>query len=110
MVTVGVAYNRRSCMDTRNDVMKNFQLNCRTINCLTIIGALLLPASQACAQDARFGSAKLSAGMHMIQAEVAADDPLRLAFNALHSNSVTALSVAMLAAAVALFLIARRTK
>jgi hypothetical protein len=42
--------------------------------------------------------------------EVAADDPLRLAFNALHSNSVTALSVAMLAAAVALLLIARRTK
>lgn len=42
--------------------------------------------------------------------EVAADDPLRVAFNALHSNSVTALSVAMLAATVALFLIARRTK
>lgn len=42
--------------------------------------------------------------------EVAADDPLRVAFNALHSNSVTALSVAMLAAAVALFLIARRTR
>lgn len=41
--------------------------------------------------------------------EVAADDPLRVAFNALHSNSVTALSVAMLAAVVALFLIARRT-
>jgi hypothetical protein len=41
--------------------------------------------------------------------EVAVDDPLRVAFNALHSNSVTALSVAMLAAAVALFLIARRT-
>ena len=42
--------------------------------------------------------------------EVAADDPLRVAFNALHGNSVTALSVAMLAAAVALFLVARRTK
>jgi hypothetical protein len=42
--------------------------------------------------------------------EVAADDPLRVAFNALHGNSVTALSAAMLAAAVALFLIARRTK
>ena len=42
--------------------------------------------------------------------EVAADDPLRVAFNALHANSVTALTVAMLAAAVALFLIARRTK
>jgi hypothetical protein len=42
--------------------------------------------------------------------EVAVDDPLRVAFNALHGNSVTALSVAMLAAALALFLIARRTK
>jgi hypothetical protein len=42
--------------------------------------------------------------------EVAADDPLRVAFGVLHGNSVTALSVAMLAAAVALFLIARRTK
>ena len=41
--------------------------------------------------------------------EVAADDPLRVAFNAMHANSVTALSVAMLAATVALFLIARRT-
>lgn len=42
--------------------------------------------------------------------EVAADDPLRVAFNAMHANSVTALSVAMLAATVALFLVARRTK
>ena len=41
--------------------------------------------------------------------EVAADDPLRVAFNALHANSVTALSVAMIAAVVALFLVARRT-
>ena len=42
--------------------------------------------------------------------EVAADDPLRVAFNVLHGNSVAALSAAMLAAVVALFLIARRTK
>jgi len=42
--------------------------------------------------------------------EVAADDPLRVAFNALHGQSVTALSIAMIAGAVALLLIARRTK
>lgn len=42
--------------------------------------------------------------------EVAADDPLRVAFNALHGQSVTAMSVAIAAAVVALFLIARRTK
>jgi hypothetical protein len=42
--------------------------------------------------------------------EVAADDPLRVAFNALHAQSVTAMSVAAAAAVVALFLIARRTK
>ena len=70
--TVSLAYNRRSSMDKRNDVMKNFPLYCRTIIC-----ALLLPVSQASAQDARFGSARLSAGMHLIQAEVAADDPSR---------------------------------
>jgi Domain of unknown function (DUF4149) len=42
--------------------------------------------------------------------EVAADDALRVAFNALHGQSVTAMSVAIAAAAVALFLVARRTK
>jgi hypothetical protein len=40
--------------------------------------------------------------------EVGADDPLRVAFNSLHSLSVTALGVGILAAAVALLLIARR--
>jgi hypothetical protein len=40
--------------------------------------------------------------------EVAADDPLRLAFNSLHGYSVMALSVAIIAAAVALLLISRR--
>lgn len=40
--------------------------------------------------------------------EVAAEDPLRVAFNALHGQSVTAMSVAIAAAAVALFLVARR--
>jgi hypothetical protein len=40
--------------------------------------------------------------------EVAADDPARLGFNSLHGYSVMALSVAIIAAAVALLLIARR--
>jgi hypothetical protein len=40
--------------------------------------------------------------------DVAIDDPLRVGFNALHGYSVTALGVAIIAAAVALLLIARR--
>ncbi len=40
--------------------------------------------------------------------EIAADDPLRIAFDSLHGQSVTALSVAMICALVAFFLIARR--
>ena len=40
--------------------------------------------------------------------ELAASDPLRAAFNNLHGYSVGALSVGMLAAAVALLLVARR--
>jgi len=42
--------------------------------------------------------------------DVAADDPLRASFNALHGYSVTALGVAIIMAAVALLLIARRGK
>ena len=42
--------------------------------------------------------------------EVAQDDPLRTAFNSLHGYSVAALGLAMLAAAVALLLIARRER
>lgn len=41
--------------------------------------------------------------------EVAQSDPLRIAFNNLHGYSVTALSIAMIAAIVSLLLIARRT-
>ncbi len=52
--------------------------------------------------------AALRAGMGRPIEEVAADDPLRVAFNALHGQSVTAMTVAMAAAVVALFLIARR--
>jgi hypothetical protein len=40
--------------------------------------------------------------------DVAVDDPLRAAFNSLHGYSVMALGVAIIAAAVALLLIARR--
>ncbi len=40
--------------------------------------------------------------------DVAIDDPLRVSFNGLHGYSVMALSVAIIAAAVALLLIARR--
>jgi hypothetical protein len=40
--------------------------------------------------------------------EVAVDDPLRASFNSLHGYSVTALGVAIIFAAIALLLIARR--
>ena len=40
--------------------------------------------------------------------EVAADDPLRVSFNSLHGYSVMTLGLAIIAAAVALLLIARR--
>lgn len=42
--------------------------------------------------------------------DVAIDDPLRLSFNNLHGYSVAALGVAIIAAAVALLLIARRDR
>jgi Domain of unknown function (DUF4149) len=42
--------------------------------------------------------------------DVAIDDPLRVSFNNLHGYSVAALGVAIIAAAVALLLIARRAK
>jgi hypothetical protein len=42
--------------------------------------------------------------------EVAASDPLRLAFNSLHGYSVAAMMAAMLAAVVAFILIARRNR
>jgi hypothetical protein len=42
--------------------------------------------------------------------EVAAGDPLRLAFNSLHGYSVAAMTTAMLAALVAFILVARRNR
>lgn len=53
--------------------------------------------------------AGLRAGMGKPIEEVAAGDPLRVAFDALHGQSVTAMSVAMACAVVALFLVTRRT-
>jgi uncharacterized membrane protein (UPF0127 family) len=43
----------------------------------TSSAALFLLAAGASAQQASFGSTKLSAGMHLIKAEVAANDPQR---------------------------------
>ena len=42
--------------------------------------------------------------------ELAADDSLKIAFDALHGQSVTTLSIAMIAALIAFFLIARRAR
>jgi hypothetical protein len=42
--------------------------------------------------------------------EVAADDPLRIAFNDLHGYSVTILSVALICALIAYFLLANRAR
>jgi len=44
---------------------------------LTALTLLTLACAAAAAQNARFGRAELAAGMHLIQAEVAADDPAR---------------------------------
>ncbi|MBA2733078.1 MAG: DUF4149 domain-containing protein [Acidobacteria bacterium] len=52
----------------------------------------------------------LRAGMGRPIDDVASDDPLRVSFNGLHGYSVMALSVAIIAAAVTLLLIARRKK
>lgn len=50
----------------------------------------------------------LKAGMGRPIDDVAIDDPLRASFNSLHGYSVAALAVAILAAAVALLLVAKR--
>lgn len=72
---------------------------------------LLLLLTAACA----FGQFVIGAKLHALREqigrpidELASDDVLRLAFNALHGYSVTVLSVAMLAGLAAFFLIARR--
>ena len=74
---------------------------------------LLLVTTAACAFGQFFIGWKLQnlrAEIGRPLDEIAADDPLRVAFNALHGQSVTVLSVAMIAALIAFFLIARRAR
>jgi hypothetical protein len=80
----------------------------RALTVETISLALLAVATAA-------GQWVIAARMHALRAtmgrpvdEVAADDPLRVRFNSLHGYSVKALSIAIIAAAVVLLLIARR--
>ncbi|HLL72354.1 MAG TPA: DUF4149 domain-containing protein [Pyrinomonadaceae bacterium] len=58
--------------------------------------------------SARMQALRLSMGRPID--ELAASDPLRVAFNSLHGYSVAAMTTAMLAALVAFILIARRNK
>lgn len=74
---------------------------------------LLLFLTAACA----FGQFVIGARLHNIRQqigrpidELAADDPLRIAFGALHGYSVLVLAFAMLAALVVYFLIAQRSR
>lgn len=74
---------------------------------------LLLVTTAACA----FGQFVIGAKLQNLRAvigrpleEIALDDPLRIAFNDLHGQSVTILSAAMIAALIAFFLIARRAR
>lgn len=74
---------------------------------------LLFLLAAACA----FGQLVIGARLQSLRAqigrpidEIAVDDPLRLAFNDLHGYSVIILSIAMLAAIVAFFLLSGRTR
>jgi hypothetical protein len=74
---------------------------------------LLLLLTAACA----FGQFVIGARLHNIRRqigrpidELAVDDPLRIAFGALHGYSVMVLAFAMLAALVVYFLIAHRSR
>ena len=80
---------------------------------LWIEQGLLLFLTAACA----FGQFVIGARLHDLRRqigrpidEIAADDPLRIAFGALHGYSVLILAFAMLAALVVYFLIARRSR
>jgi hypothetical protein len=52
----------------------------------------------------------LRAAMHTSIAQIPAGDPSRVAFDALHGYSVTALSIAIIAALITFFVIANRAK
>ncbi|HEX8247875.1 MAG TPA: DUF4149 domain-containing protein [Pyrinomonadaceae bacterium] len=74
---------------------------------------LLLFLTAACA----FGQFVIGARLHNLRLqigrpidEIAADDPLRIAFGALHGYSVAVLAFAMLAALVVYFLMAHRSE
>jgi len=78
---------------------------------LWIEQGLLLLLTAACA----FGQFVIGARLHALREqigrpidEVAADDPLRIAFGALHGYSVMMLAFAMLAALIVYFLLASR--
>jgi hypothetical protein len=80
---------------------------------LWIEQGLLLFLTAACA----FGQFVIGARLHNIRQqigrpvdEIAADDPLRIAFGALHGYSVLVLAFAMLAALVVYFLLAHRSR
>jgi hypothetical protein len=80
---------------------------------LWIEQGLLLFLTAACA----FGQFVIGARLHDIRQqigrpidEIAADDPLRIAFGALHGYSVLVLAFAMLAALVVYFLLAHRSR
>lgn len=73
----------------------------------------LLAITAACAFGQFFVGWKLQnlrAQIGRPMEEIALDDPLRIAFNDLHGQSVTVLSAAMIAALIAFFLIARRAR
>ena len=74
---------------------------------------LLLVTTAACAFGQFFVGWKLQnlrAQIGRPMEEIALEDPLRIAFNDLHGQSVTVLSVAMIASLIAFFLIARRAR
>ena len=80
---------------------------------LWIEQGLLLLLTAACA----FGQFVIAAGLSSLRGqigrpidEIAVDDPLRLAFNDLHGNSVSVLITAMIAAVIAFFLVAGRAR
>ena len=52
----------------------------------------------------------LRAAMHTTIDQIPADDPSRVAFDALHGYSVTALSIAIIATLIAFFVIANRAR
>lgn len=74
---------------------------------------LLLLLTAACAFGQFVIGAKLAGLRQQIGRpidEIATDDPLRIAFNDLHGYSVTILSVALISALIAFFLLANRAR